>query len=300
MLPGESVIREFESLIEKHCNKNYAIATCNASVAILGTFHALGLKGKEVVTTPWTWPGAIAGLLMLDCSLKFCKVEQDFLTMDPDKIEDLITEDTKAVFSADFLGYPCKIDKIQEICKKHNILLIHDASSSFGSYYKGYQAGYYADVTVYSFGRRKLFSIGEGGAIVTNNENIYKQLLKAIAHPERHQMEYEDANLFALNTSINLLAAEYGVKNYSTSLNKIQARAKDLNSRFNKHTARLGNIDFRPNFHKILLKTDDFNTITPEEEKYIQDLSFQEISYTETNNDNVLPSYKVFALPHKT
>ena len=104
MLPGPSVIKEFENVLAVHCQKDYVISTCNASVGILGVFWSMGLSNKEIIVTPLTWPGAIAGLLALNCKLKFCPVEPDFLTIDAAEISKLITPETKAVFSTDFLG----------------------------------------------------------------------------------------------------------------------------------------------------------------------------------------------------
>lgn len=253
MLPGNSTIKEFEALIGKHCNKEHAIATCNASVGILGVFHALGLAGKEIITAPFTWPGAISGLLMLNCKIKICEAEGDFYNIDPEKLEDLITIDTKAIFSSDFLGYPCRLDIISSICRKHNILLIHDGASSFGSYYQQNQAGYYADVAVYSFGKRKLFSVGEGGAIITNNEEIYLSLLKSLTHPERQNIESDCYNPFSLNTTINPLAAKYGLETYKEQLIRINERSKNVTGILRKLLPCTKIKSAVPNYYKIIL-----------------------------------------------
>ena len=150
---GNSVTREFEYRISEYFDSKHALSVCNATTGIMGVFHALGLSNSEIITTPLTWAGAFSGPLMINCKLKFCDVESESLTINPDIIEALISPDTKAVFSADLLGYPAQLDKVKEICLKHNLLLIHDAASSFGSTYKGFYSGHFADATILSFGR---------------------------------------------------------------------------------------------------------------------------------------------------
>ena len=269
MLPGPSVIKEFENVLAVHCQKDYVISTCNASVGILGVFWSMGLSNKEIIVTPLTWPGAIAGLLALNCKLKFCPMEPDFLTIDAAEISKLITPETKAVFSTDFLGYPCQLDKIKKICEEYNVLLIHDAASSFGSYYKGYQSGYYADVSIYSFGQKKLFSLGEGGAIVTQSERIYEKLLYGIAHPERQQIEYDVCNPFSLNISMNLLAAEYGLKIFNEQINHIKYRAEAV-VEFLKCILQINNQDdIQPNYYKALLTPKDIILLPSDLKAYV-------------------------------
>lgn len=272
MLPGPSIIRQFESILTIHCQKEFAIATCNASAGILGVFWSLGLQGKEIITTPLTWPGAIAGLLTLNCKLRFCNVEPRYLTIDPAEIKKLITPETKAVFTADFLGYPCQLDKIKKVCEECNLLLIHDAASSFGSYYKGYQSGYFADVSIYSFGQKKLFTVGEGGAIVTQSEFIYQKLLYGIGHPERQLIEYDTANPFSLNISMNLLAAKYGVEIFKDQINLIKNNSEVITGILRDILQLDCDVDIQPNYYKVLFNPPSIDLLTPELKEYASNL----------------------------
>lgn len=274
MLPGASVIREFERLLAIHCQKDYVISTCNASVGILGAFWSMGLSNKEIIVTSLTWPGALAGLLALNCKLKFCPVEPEFLTIDTDEISKLINSETKAVFSADFLGNPCQLDKVKKVCEEYDLLLIHDAASSFGSYFKGYQSGYYADISIYSFGSKKLFSLGEGGAIVTHNEQIYEQLLYGVTHPDRQQVEYDICNPFSLNISMNVLAAEYGLKTYDKQIKFIKERAEKITGYLYEISQLSGYENRQPNYYKVLIRPYEILKLPSNSEEFLSELPF--------------------------
>jgi dTDP-4-amino-4,6-dideoxygalactose transaminase len=256
-IPGNSVIREFEYRISEYFDSNYALAVCNATMGILGVFYALGLSNSEIITTPLTWAGVYSGPIMLNCKIKFCDVEPESLTIDPHLIEALITPDTKAVFSADFLGYPAQLDKIREICLKHNLLLIHDAASSFGSRYKGFYSGHFADVTILSFGEKKPFSTASGGCLLTDNGSIYKKLIKTLTHPERQSLETNGCNSLSLNTKINLLAAKYGLESFDDQINEIHKRREIIISLLNQIGVSFEADYGEPNYFRILVSPEN-------------------------------------------
>ncbi len=278
-IPENSVIREFEYKIAEYCGAKNCLSICNATVGILGVFYALGLSNAEVISTPLTWSGSISGLNMLNCKIRFCDIEHHTLTLNPDIIEPLITPNTKAVFSADFLGYPARLDKISKICKKHNLLLIHDAASSFGSRYKGYYSGYFADVSIFSFGSKKIFTTGEGGSILTENDIIFDKIANFLMHPERHAVERLQINPFALNSKINYIGAKYGIDFFEEQILELEKkREKSINFLKSIHF-NLPN-DFYPNFTKILLHSKHIPTDFKDE--IVSSLCFKKLIFQET------------------
>jgi dTDP-4-amino-4,6-dideoxygalactose transaminase len=280
VIPGNSVIREFENRIAEYCNSEFALSICNASTGILGVFYALGLSGEEIITTPLTWPGALSGPLALNCRIRFCDVEPVTLTMDPAKLETLISPDTRAVFSADVLGYPARLEEIKFICDKHDIWLIHDAASSFGSRIKGFFSGYHADVTILSFGAKKLFTTGEGGCIVTNSDAIYKTLLSSLAHPERQDFELGVVYPFSFNTRINPLAAEYGLRTFEHQIAQINRHQESVRL-WIKHTGlRLLDDEIKPNYYKVLIAPED-QELLHEGAHELAKLPFSSVIYNE-------------------
>lgn len=276
IIPNPSVVREFEYIIADFCKVKHALSVCNATIGILGVFHSLGLRGCQIITTPLTYPGAMSGLLLLGCELIFCDVDPDTLTINPQIIERLITPKTRAVFTADYLGYPARLDEIKSVCIKNNLLLIHDAASSFGAYYMDSFSGYFADVTILSFGGKKIFNIGEGGCILTDNSNIYSQLLKFLSHPDRQNLQQDDYYPFALNTNIHPMAAFYGLKMFDKRLNEIRSHQLEyynllLELKVNESVLK-GSI---PNFSYLLLSPSDCKKISN-----IPDLNFGNIQNT--------------------
>lgn len=278
-IPGNSIVREFEYKIADFCNTKFAISVCNATTGILGVCYALGLKDAEVITTPLTWSGAIAGLLTLNCKIKFCDVDLDSFSLDPVKLDKLITSKTRAIFSTDFLGYPAKLDNIKHICDKYGLLLIHDAATSFGSRYKEQFSGHFADVSIFSFGSKKLFTTGEGGCIVTDNVEIYQKLISFLAHPEKQSSLLSETNPFALNTSINLLAAEYGLETFYQQLKKIEERKFKAINWLNEKKVNT-KPDAQPNFYRVLVKSEGYKSLISDKSN-INCLTLNKLIYQE-------------------
>ena len=122
--------------------------------------------------------------MALVCGAKpvFCDIRPDTYNIDESKIEELITPKTKAIVPVHFAGHPCEMDKIMEIAKKHNLLVIEDACHAIGAEYKNKKIGGIGDLTVFSFHPVKPITIGEGGAILTNNEKYYQTMLRLRTH----------------------------------------------------------------------------------------------------------------------
>lgn len=286
-----SEVREFESMLSKHFDDSYTIAVSNASVGILGILYSLGVQNSEIITTPFTWAGALTPFKMLNNKVIYGTIEEPTLTLNPDTLESFITPNTKVVFSADFIGYPCRLDEIKKICAKYNILLIHDAASSMGTTYKGKYSGYFADITVYSFGRNKPFTTGEGGVVVTKNEKYYEKLIMNIAHPERQDIEMDFYNPFSLNTSLNPLAVRYGIKTFEEQINNINHnRDKVLQYLGMNNTDKVIHNSL-PNFYKPIINL--LKPIKSISTSDYRDLPFKPLSNNFGFDINILNSYKI-------
>jgi dTDP-4-amino-4,6-dideoxygalactose transaminase len=284
----DSNVRQFEANLSKHFENDNVLTVCNATTGIMGVFYALGLSNSEVITTPLTWQGALSGLKMLHCKIQYAKIEEPSLTLAPESIVPLITPHTKAVFTADFLGYPCRLDEIQKICKEHNLLLIHDAASSIGSNYKGSYSGKFADVSIYSFGRCKPFTTNEGGCIVTHSNEIFEKILLHLAHPERQSIQANSINYDALNSNLNAFAVEYGLAQFHHQMAKINlhknAVATELKKIMKQHIYFQ---NAQPNFYKpfTCMAKDDLNNQL--------DLPFSSMANDIGINKDAFNSYKI-------
>lgn len=187
-------VNEMEIQLERYTGANHAVAVANGTAALHCAAIAADIKeGDEVITTPLTF--AASSNCVLYCGGKpiFADVDIDTYNIDPQSIEDHITSKTKAVIAVDFTGQAVRIDEIRDICNRHNLILIEDAAHSIGTKYKGQKVGALSDITTFSFHPVKTITSGEGGAILTNNEDIYKKLklvhIHGITHDETFMQE---------------------------------------------------------------------------------------------------------------
>jgi UDP-4-amino-4,6-dideoxy-N-acetyl-beta-L-altrosamine transaminase len=176
-------ILEFEKALARYCGAKYAIAVSNGTAALHLAYLVGGLKkGDEVITTPNTFVATTNMLLAVGVKPVFCDIRNDTLNIDEKQIENLITEKTKAIVPVHFAGNPCEMDKIMEIAKKRGLLVIEDGCHALGAKYKNKKIGSIGDMTIFSFHPVKSITTGEGGAVLTDNENFYRKLLSLRSH----------------------------------------------------------------------------------------------------------------------
>jgi perosamine synthetase len=173
-----SKIKEFEEAVAKYCKTKYAVAFSSGTAALHGAAFTAGIKqNDEVITTPMTFVASSNCVLYLNGTIKFADIQKDTHNIDPKEINKKITQKTKALLPVDYAGHPCDLDEIKEIANKRNIIVIEDASHSIGAEYKGKKIGGLTDLTVFSFHPVKHITTGEGGMVLTNNEEFYEKLL---------------------------------------------------------------------------------------------------------------------------
>ncbi|KGR76468.1 UDP-4-amino-4,6-dideoxy-N-acetyl-beta-L-altrosamine transaminase [Ureibacillus sinduriensis] len=170
-------IAEFEQAIAQYVGSKFAVAFCNGTAALHAACHAAGIEtGDEVVTTPITFAASANCVRYVGGTVVFADIDPQTYNIDPIEIEKKITSKTKAIIPVDFTGQPADMDKIMEIAKKHNLIVIEDGAHSLGAEYKGRKVGTLADMTMFSFHPVKPITTAEGGVIVTDNEDFYRKL----------------------------------------------------------------------------------------------------------------------------
>lgn len=135
--------------------------------------------GDEVITTPVTFPSSVYPIIQIGAIPVFVDVDLDTLNINPEKIEDAITEKTKAIFPVHFMGNPCEMDIITEITSTRNLFLIEDVCESHGAEFKGKKAGTFGDIGTFSFFFSHHICTIEGGSLVTNNEE-YDEICRTL------------------------------------------------------------------------------------------------------------------------
>jgi perosamine synthetase len=216
---GGGVVAEFEKMLEEYYGKKYCLACSSATNAMTILIKELELIDSEVITSPFNWPSSLGGLLLFNNRVIFSDTKDD-LTIDVKNIEKKITRRTKAILAVDFTGNPSDTIALRKICNKYNLFYIADAAQSlFARTKENLPASALADFVIISFTSGKSLSLGEGGAILTNNKNVYQKLLK-YTHPYRYKIEVglEEYNEFIpINNRINPLTAQLGLENFNKS-----------------------------------------------------------------------------------
>ena len=139
-------------------------------------------EGDEVITTPITFAASANCALYCGATPVFADIDEKTWNIDPESVRAHITERTKAVVAVDFTGQSTKLDELKEICREHHLVLITDGAHSIGTKYKGQPTGSIADMTTFSFHPVKTVTAGEGGAITTNDPELYRRLVLYKAH----------------------------------------------------------------------------------------------------------------------
>ena len=148
----------------------------NGTVALQLALKALGIESGEVITTPFSYVATTSSILWERCAPVFVDIEPENFTINPAKIEEAITPNTKAIMPVHVFGYACDVEAIQKIADKHGLKVIYDAAHTFGSFYNGKALASYGDVSTLSFHATKLFHTIEGGACVVKDRAVSDRL----------------------------------------------------------------------------------------------------------------------------
>lgn len=196
---GPTVTRLEQALCEVTGAK-YCVAVSNGTAALHCAAIAAGLKaGDEMITTAITFAASANCAAFQGAKPVFADINPETYNIDPDSIEAHITPATKAVVAVDFTGQAVECERIRALCEKHNLIFIEDAAHSIGTKYNGRPVGSVADMTCFSFHPVKTVTSGEGGAITTNDETLYKKLRLAATHGiTKNQEDFLDKSEEAL------------------------------------------------------------------------------------------------------
>lgn len=176
-------IAEFEQTVASYTGAKYAVAISNGTSALHAACFAAGIgRGDEVITTPLTFAASANCVLYCGGTPVFADVDHYTYNIDPEDIRKKITDKTKAIIAVHLAGQPCDMDEIHSIAQEHNLIVIEDGAHALGSVYKGKKVGCLSDMTTFSFHPVKPITTGEGGMIMTDNEELYKRLVLFRSH----------------------------------------------------------------------------------------------------------------------
>lgn len=172
------IYKKFQHQLIDRLQVPYLSLFVNGHLALEMAIQAMGLTAtdSEIITTPYTFASTAHSITRNGLHPVFCDIKPDDYTMDPEKIEALITEKTVAIMPVHVYGNICDVEAIQEIADRHHLKVIYDGAHAFDETYKGTPVGCFGDMTMFSFHATKVFNTIEGGAITFRDEK-YRELL---------------------------------------------------------------------------------------------------------------------------
>lgn len=169
-------VTDFENAFSNYIGVKHGVAVFNGTVAIHLALMALGIKeGDEVIVPSFTYVASANPVVMVGATPIFVDSLISSWQMNPEDIKRKISKNTKAVIAPHMYGHPCDMDAICKICKEYNLFLIEDCAEAIGSQYHGKMIGSFGDISCFSFFGNKTITCGEGGMVVTNDDELYRK-----------------------------------------------------------------------------------------------------------------------------
>jgi len=182
---GGRFVQTLESQFRDYFGVKYAIALNSATAALHASLIACGVgQGDEVIVTPYSFSSSASCVLMVGAKPVFADIQDDIFCIDPAKIEPLITHRTKALIPVHLCGHPADMGGIMTIAKKYNLKVIEDTAQAIGAVYKGQFAGTIGDCGLFSFNQSKHINTGEGGMLITNDDDVARKVRAVRNHGE--------------------------------------------------------------------------------------------------------------------
>ena len=204
-------IHEFEDAFAKYCGAEHGVATSNGTTALHLALAGLGIKkGDEVIVPTLTFIATANAVTYTGATPIFVDSHPDYWCIDPEKIEEKITQRTKAIIPVHLYGHPCDMDLINTIAKTYKLWVIEDAAEAHGAEYNGRKVGTLSDIACFSFYGNKLVTTGEGGMCLTNNEEIAARLRILRDHGQNPNRRYWH-EVIGFNYRMTNLQAALGV-----------------------------------------------------------------------------------------
>ncbi len=240
-------VDEFEKRVAEYCGAKYAVAVSNGTAALHAACAVTGIsEGDEAITTPITFPATANAVVFCGGKPVFADIEEDTLTIDPEEIRKRLSAKTKAILPVDFAGHPAELDKINTIAQENGLVVIEDAAHALGAKYKEHPVGSLSDMTILSFHPVKHITTGEGGMILTDNQEFYEKL-KIFRHhgivrnkPDEGLWYYEIHNL-GYNFRITDFQCALGLSQMN-KLDRFIQRRREIATRYNEAFAEIEEI----------------------------------------------------------
>ena len=293
-------VEDFGQALADYAGAKYGVAVSSGTAALHLSVVALGIgSGDEVITTPITFCATSNAALYQGADVKFVDIDENTLNIDSNLIEAKITKHTKAIMPVDFRGHPANLPEIRQIADRHNLKIIEDGSHSIGSTYihdgRKHHCGdgVHTDLCTYSFHPVKHITTGEGGAVLTNDPDLYRKafLLRKHGIDRREEMFSEKERIGPWIYDMEALGFNYRITDFQAALgisqlkkiDQIKARRLEIVNYYNEQFSDIEelilpyeNENVDSNFHLYILQIknnprfDRYDLFT-----YLQNMNYQ-------------------------
>ena len=210
----QAKVATFEREMAERLGHKHVVATSSGTGSLMCCLAALGIgMGDEVIVPGYTFIASISTVALMNAVPVLAEIDES-LTIDPTKIEALITPKTKAIVPVHMLGNPCDMDPIMEIAKKHNLYVIEDCCQAVGASYKGRRVGTIGDMGAYSLNVFKTITTGDGGFVGCSDDDLYERAFgfHDQGHkPSRMGVEVGNRSIVGMNMRMNELTGAVAV-----------------------------------------------------------------------------------------
>lgn len=242
------VIQEFEDFIADYIRTKYCVTFNSGTSAQHAALLAYGIKeGDEVIVPSFTFISTANSALFVGAKPVFADIEEKTFGLDPNSVLENISSKTRAIMPVHYGGCPCRIQELREIADDYGLVLIEDAAEAFGAEINGRKVGNFGDTSMFSFCQNKIISTGEGGALVTDSEEIYQKLKLLRSHGRADDAQYfssthaADYITLGYNFRMSSLTAALGISQIRKT-NEIIERRRERSSYFTSRLkAEVGN-----------------------------------------------------------
>lgn len=241
MITNLKYVEEFEKKCAEYLKVKHTVAVSSGTSGLILALKCLDLKG-EVIIPSFTFTSTAHSLLWCGIKPVFVDIDPETFNINPEKIEEKITDKTSGIMPVHVFGNPCKIEQIEEIAERRNLKVIYDAAHAFGSLYKGKPISNFGDAVVYSFTPTKVLSTGEGGLIaLKDNKSIMHMMKIGRNNGDSFNREEEFLGITARMAEFNAILGIEGLK----ILDRYLERRLELVELYKKELGKLDGVSFQ-------------------------------------------------------
>lgn len=204
-------VEMFEEKFSQYCDMRYGVSTSNGTTALHLALTALGIgKGDEVLVPDLTFIATANAVTYCNAKPVFVDSHPDYWCINPEKIEEKITKNTKAIIPVHLYGHPCDMDPIMDLARDHDMYIIEDVAEAHGAKYKGRVLGSFGDISCFSFYGNKIITTGEGGMCLMNDEELMERSKLLRDHAMSREKRYWH-DLIGFNYRLTNIQAAIGI-----------------------------------------------------------------------------------------